>query len=60
MGAKEGTVTLSLKDYQEMKSEINLLKEQVKEKTIVKYYIHPIYGYVITALMFGVMFWLAN
>lgn len=41
------TVTLFLETYLNMKNEIKTLNEQVKEKTIVKYYLHPIYGYVI-------------
>lgn len=40
------TVTLSIEKYEEMKNEIETLRKQVQEKTIYKYIIPPVYGYV--------------
>jgi len=57
MEIKNETVTLSLQTYEDMKQEIKTLKEQVKEKTIVKYYNHPVYGYVALGIMFGLYIW---
>ena len=39
----EDTVTISLKKYEDMQNEITSLKEELKEKTIVKYLEHPFY-----------------
>ena len=59
MEIKNETVTLSLETYEEMKKELNDLREQVKEKTIVRYYYHPIYGYVALVIIFGLFTWLS-
>lgn len=55
MEIKNETVTLSLETYEEMKKELKDLREQVKEKTIVKYYHHPIYGQVAFVIIFGLL-----
>ena len=60
MEIKNETVTLSLQNYEDMKQEIKTLKEQVKEKTIVKYQLHPVYGYVRRFLMCGMFSFLAS
>jgi hypothetical protein len=64
MEIKNEHVTLSLQSYEDMKQEakilkeqIKILKEQVKEKTVVKYYVHPVYGYVTLALLAGCFYW---
>jgi cell division septum initiation protein DivIVA len=54
------TVTLSLKTYEDMKEEIKNLKEQVKEKTIIKYSTHPVYGYVALSIMFALFIWVSR
>lgn len=38
------TVTISLEDYESLKKEISSLKEQVKQKTIIEYSVHPYLG----------------
>ena len=58
MEIKNETVTLSLETYEEMKKELKDLREQVKEKTIVKYYHHPIYGQVVLVILFGLFMWM--
>ena len=60
MEIKNETVTLSLETYEEMKKELKDLREQVKEKTIVKYYHHPIYGYVAMAILMGLFMWVTS
>lgn len=52
-----GKVTLSLEEYEKMKKELNFLREIVKEKTIYKYYTHPVYGYVTLVIIFAIMFY---
>lgn len=60
MEIKNETVTLSLQTYEDMKQEIKTLKEQVKEKTIVKNQLHPVYGYVMLFIMIGMFSFLAS
>ena len=50
------TVTLSIETYEEMKVEIKNLRQQVKEKTIIKEVLPPIYGYAVLAILSGVFF----
>ncbi len=45
------TVTLSLQDYEAMKSELEHLRQQVQEKTIVKHIIPEPLVWVIYAVM---------
>lgn len=54
------TVTLSIETYENMKAKIKSLKEQVREKTIVKEVIPPIYGYVALVLVFGFYIWVTT
>lgn len=58
MDNKIATVTLSLETYEEMKKELKELREQVQEKTIVKYYRHPVYIQVALVMIFGLFMWL--
>ena len=52
------TVTLSIETYEEMKVEIKSLRQQVKEKTIIKEVLPPIYGYVVLAILYVVFVWI--
>lgn len=48
-----GTVTIPLQEYKDMENELSKLRKQVQEKTIYKYYMHPIYGNILL-IMVGV------
>lgn len=58
MEIKNETVTLSLDTYKEMEKEIETLREQVKQKTIYKEVLPPIYGYVAMFILFGLFVYL--
>jgi len=56
MNIKENeTVTLSLQTYKDMENELEILKKQVREKTIIKYYMHPIYGKIFFVIILMVI-----
>ncbi len=55
MKSQTDTITMSLQKYEEMKQELKDLKIQVREKTIIKEVIPPIYGYVIAFILFALM-----
>lgn len=52
------TVTLSIETYEEMKTEIKSLRQQIQEKTIYKDVLPPIYGYVAMAVVIGLWFYI--
>jgi hypothetical protein len=52
MERKDEIVTISLEKYEDMKSELETLRKEVQKKTIIKYRLHPIYGYIFLAFMF--------
>ena len=52
MERKDEIVTISLEKYEDMKSELETLRKEVKQKTVIKYRPHPIYGYIVLAFMF--------
>lgn len=54
MRQDEVTITMSVAAYVELQEEIKTLKNEVKEKTIIKYVVHPIYGQLFAA---GVVIW---
>lgn len=47
------TVTISLQTYESMKDEINLLRRQVQEKTIVKNVIPKPFGWALVILAYA-------
>ena len=51
METNNDTVTISLNTYNEMKEEIILLREQVKQKEIHRYHHHPAYAYAVMYAM---------
>lgn len=53
MEIKNETVTLSLATYKEMEKEIETLRKQVKQKTIIKEVLPRIYGQVAMVVLFG-------
>jgi hypothetical protein len=57
MEIKNETVTLSLETYEEMKNELKDLREQAKQKTVIKYYHRSIYEQVALVILFGLFMW---
>lgn len=53
----EETVTIKLETYNEMKYELERLRKEVREKTIVKEVLPPIYGYLGMAIFVAIFIW---
>jgi hypothetical protein len=53
----EETVTIKLETYNEMKYELERLRKEVQEKTIIKKVLPPIYGYVAMAIFVAIFIW---